>query len=103
MRPRCRDILESHHLVPGIVMLPLRYTGPDAVLAGDLTGDFADTADAAYAAGYTRTTTVVMPGSNDRDFKTNWAFHVARLGSVAAALEVPRTETGAWNSLVPAP
>ncbi len=82
-----QDILESHDLVPGIVMLPIRYIGPEAILAGDLTGDFANTADAAYAAGYTRTTTVVMPGSNDRDFKTNWDFHVARLGSVAAALE----------------
>ena len=84
---RVEDLLESHALLPGIVMLPIRYNGPEAVLAGDLAGDFGEIADAAYAAGFTRTTTVVMPGSNDRDFKTNWDFHVARLGSVAEVLD----------------
>ncbi len=80
------QMLESHNLRPGLVSLPLNFRDTQAKFEACLEYLPAQ-AELAVALGYTRTTTVVMPGDNLLDFKDNWSLHVERLRPIAEILD----------------
>lgn len=81
-----REILDSHQLQPGLVSLPLNFRATQAKFDACLE-ELPKMAELAVELGYTRTTTVVMPGDNQLSFRENWAFHVERLRPIAEILD----------------
>jgi sugar phosphate isomerase/epimerase len=65
--------------------LPVDWRGDEAKWQQGL-ADLPRLAMAAAAIGCTRTSTWIMPCSNDRDFEANWAFHVERFTPIAKIL-----------------
>ena len=72
-------------LRPGGWGLSIRWNGTDEEWQAGL-ATLPRLAQAAASIGATRALSGLMPGSNDRDFKENWDFHVTRLKPVARIL-----------------
>ncbi len=81
-----RQLLTTYNLQPGLVSLPLNFRGTQAQFDTCLT-QLPEQAALAVELGYTRTTTVVMPGDNQLCFRENWSLHVERLRPLAEILE----------------
>ncbi len=79
------DLFASHSVRPGSWGLPVDFRRDEATWRDGL---LALPAQAALAAelGCLRTATWIMPCDNERDFRSNFAFHVARLKPIAAIL-----------------
>ncbi len=81
-----RQLLDTHGLQPGLVSLPLNFRGTQTEFDTCL-DELPAQAQLAVALGYTRTTTVIMPGDNQLSFRDNWSFHVERLRPIAEILD----------------
>ncbi len=65
--------------------LPTDWRGPEAKWRAEL-DDLPRLARASAAIGGTRVSTWIMPGSNERDWEENLAFHIARFQPIARIL-----------------
>lgn len=80
-----RDLFASAGVQPGTFGFPVEYRKDDATWQEGIKA-LPKQAALAQQLGCLRTVTWILPGSNDRDFGANVAFHVQRLQPAAAIL-----------------
>jgi sugar phosphate isomerase/epimerase len=80
-----KSLFENAGVLPGQWGLPVRLNGDEAAWKQDLE-ELPRLAAVGQELGCTRTSTWCPPGSNDRDFAENWAWHIARFRPVAEIL-----------------
>lgn len=80
-----RDTLAAHNLKPGSFGLPVDIRGSDEAYEASLER-LGSVAEAAQRVGCSRASTYILSWSDDRDYRTNFAFHQERLARPAAIL-----------------
>lgn len=80
-----RDLFASASVRPGTFGFPVEYRKDDATWQEGIKA-LPKQAALAQQLGCLRTVTWIVPGSNDRDFASNFAFHVERFKPAAAIL-----------------
>jgi sugar phosphate isomerase/epimerase len=79
-----QDVLGS--IKPGAWGVPFDWRGSEADHEAGLE-KMTSVIGSMQSAGVTRCATWILPGSNDRNWDQNWAFHVRRLSPIARLLE----------------
>ena len=87
-----RDLFFSHHIVPGSWGLPVAIRQPEG-FAAEL-AELPRLSALAAELGCPRATTGVMPGSDERGYDENFAWHVERLRLVAEPLRAAGCRLG---------
>ena len=80
-----RNLFANAGILPGQWGLPVRWDGDEAEWKQGLE-ELPRLAAVGQELGCTRTSTWCPPGSNDRDFEANWAWHIARFRPIAEIL-----------------
>ena len=81
-----RDLFASAEVLPGSWAFPVEFRRDEATWQRDIAA-LPKQAELAVQLGCLRTATWIMPCDNERDFRTNFNFHVARLRPAAHILQ----------------
>lgn len=80
-----RDLFATKHVKPGVMGFPVEFRKDESTWREGIAA-LPEQAKLASELGCTRTTTWLLPGSNERTFVENFKFHVDRIGPAASIL-----------------